>query len=197
MKKYIALGALLTSISNLASATLIVDQVGDVDGFGIGALNGESFNWQDVGSGDGDGTDRWLLQDTTISHTYDISGLTNITSASLELFTGGQGWYGLTSIYLDGAFVGHLTDGDDVGPGYNYAWLDTFDLLPFAAQLDGANELTIDVYNEGGDGWVLDYSRLTISGEVASVPEPGTFALLFSGLMGIGFSYKRKRISNQ
>jgi len=192
MKVNMVIGLLILSLSNIASAGLIIDQIGDADGFGIGASSGESFDWATIGSGDGDGTDQWGLGDRNISHTYDISGLGTITSASLEIFTGGQGLEGPTSLYLDGSFVGLLTDGDDVGPGYNYAWLDSFNLLSFAHLLSGSNVLTIDVAG-GGDGWVLDYSRLTISDEITSVPEPSVVALLLSGLAAIFFAQRGRR----
>ena len=196
MKKNLVIGLLILSVSNIVSAGLTIDQIGDADGFGIGASSGESFDWTTVGIGDGDGTDQWGLGDRNIFHTYDISGLGTITSASLEIFTGGQGLEGLTSLYLDGSFVGHLTDGDDVGPGYNYAWLDTFNLLSFADLLNGSNELTIDVAG-GSDGWILDYSRLTISDEITSVPEPSVIALLLSGLAAVFFAQRGSRASSR
>ncbi len=192
MKNKLVAGVLLSAISSFASATVIVDQIGDDDGFGIGATHGSAFDWAAVGAGDGDGTDVWMHGDQTITHTYDISGLGTITSATLELFTGGQGLNGLTSVYIDNVLVGELTDGDNAGPGYNYAWLDTFDLMSFASLLDGANELTIDVQSSG-DGWVLDYSRLTISDEVAAVAEPASIALLGLGLAGLGATRRRKQ----
>lgn len=185
------MGILLLALSNVASATVIVDQIGDDDGFGIGATHGSSFSWGSIGSGDGDGTDVWIHGDANFTHTYDISSLGTITSATLELFTGGQGWHGLSAIYIDGTYVGDLTDGDGVGPGYNYAWLDTFDLMAYASLLDGANTLTIDV-SSSGDGWALDYSRLTISDEGMSVPEPGLALLLGFGLISLSVSRKRK-----
>lgn len=53
---------------------------------------------------------------------------------------------------IDGQLLGTLTDGDDVGPMYNYAWRNTFDLSSFLALLDGSNTLTFQTIS-GGDGW--------------------------------------------
>jgi hypothetical protein len=184
-----ALGVILLLVVGSAQASvIIVDQIGDADGFGIGATNGAAFDWGSIGAGDGDGTDVWRTQDYTYTHVYDISGLGVVTAASLELFTGGQGWYGLTSIYIDDQLVGQLTDGDDVGPGYNYAWLDTFDLSSYATLMDGANTITVDVFNPGGDGWVLDYSKLTIT----AVPVPAAVWLFGSGLGLLGWFRRRQ-----
>ncbi|MEW8507654.1 MAG: PEP-CTERM sorting domain-containing protein [Candidatus Thiodiazotropha sp.] len=192
--KRLVLGILLLAMSTAGSAAIITDLVGDMDGFGIGATHGSAFDWRSVGSGDGDGTDYWSDDDRTISHFYDLTGLGNILSVSLEIFSGGQGYFGLSNVYLDTQFVGNLTDGDTWDSGFegeNIAWLDTFDLTPYISLIDGANVVTIDVMPN--DGWVLDYSRLVIeTDDVTSVPEPGTLALLAMGLAGMGLSRKKK-----
>jgi hypothetical protein len=195
--KRIFFGLLLLSISTSGFAAIITDLVGDMDGFGIGATHGSSFDWQSVGPGDGDGTDVWSSSDLTLYHNYDLTGLGPITSVSLEVFTGGQGYYGLSSIYLNDQLLGTLTDGDTWdtygGEGQNIAWLDVFDLSSYIPLFTGSNSVTIDV--NSGDGWVMDYSRLIIeTAENTNVPEPGTLALLGLGLAGIRVSRGRKQV---
>ena len=144
----------------------------------------------------GDGTDQWRVGDFEFTHSHDISGSGGITFATLEIFTGGQGWLGLTSLYIDNQLVGTLTDGDTstgLTGGQNIARLDTFDMMPFSSFLDGADEIKVDTFYSGDidndgdideDGWVLDYSRLTITYENANpnvttpVPEPGGLAFV-------------------
>lgn len=190
--KHLLTGALFAMLCTTASATTIEAQLGDADGFGIGATHASGFEWSAVGGGDGDGTDTWVYGTQAVSLTYSLGGLGPITSASLEVFTGGQGLNGLTSVLIDGQLLGTLTDGDDVGPMYNYAWRNTFDLSSFLALLDGSNTLTFQTIS-GGDGWVLDYARFTISDDGAPVPEPGALALLAAGLIAVRLAARKQR----
>lgn len=190
-------------LASSASAVTITDLYGDKDGFGIGLTDGYSQStWPapaivaddlaDVGTI----TDRYLTSDITWTHSYDISGLDSVTGASLEIMTYAQGYRGLSSLYLDGNFVGNLTDGDTTyepgSPDNNMAWIDTYDIFSLAGDLlDGASTLRIDTVR-GDDWWYLDYSELTITG-TASVPEPASLALFGLGLAGLGLARRKQK----
>ena len=176
-----------------ASATVVTSLYGDKDGFGIGATDGAAFVWTAVGSPDaGTITDTWVHGGQTWSHTYDLGGLSAVTGATLEIFTGGQGWFGVSSLFVDNTFVGFLTDGDgnDGGDGQNTAHLDIFDLTPFLGLLNGAETIRVETAL-GGDGWVVDYSELTVEGDV--MPEPTTLGLLGFGLAALAARARRRK----
>ncbi len=188
---------LFISTSGVANSATVTSLYGDKDGFGIGFMPNQTFSnsYPSLSKNDpadtGTITDSWMLGDQTWSHTYDISGLGTISSASIEIFTLGQGWHGISSLYLDGSYVGDLTDGDNSGAYLrtNWARLDIFDLTPYISLLNGANSITIDTYGTNNDQWALDYSELSVS----SVPIPGAIWLLGSGLIGIaGIRSKKK-----
>ena len=173
-----------------ASASIVTDLIGDKDGLGLGLTDGDGFRYTDVGSGDGDGTDVWRLSDYTYSHTYSLAGLGALTSASLEIAAGGIGFSAVASVLVNGTLVGTLTDGDDVGPAYNYYFVDMIDLASVLGSLDGADSVTIDVVLSG-DGWALDYSELTVTGTSAAVPLPASLALMLGGLGALGVARRR------
>ena len=175
----------------VAAPVTVSDLFGDQDGFGIGVLDGQDFDWSLIGGADADGlTDTWVTNNQSWAHTYDLSGISTLTSAYLEVFTGGagtDGTFGPADLLIDGTLVGQLTVGYNPISGYNKAVKDVYDLMPFSSLLVGANTILVST---GLDSWALDYSLLSLEG-TATVPEPSTLLLFGTGLMGIGI-FRRK-----
>ncbi len=182
-------------------AGTITSLYGDKDGFGTGAVDGDMiWPWDVLTEFDDEGfTDIWVFGNQSWSQTYDVSSLTDITSASLTLLTGGQGIgsAGATELYIDGLYVADLTDGQTTELA-SYAREDVFDLTAFASLLDGATSFEVRTFY-GFDAWVLDYSELAITGTMvvpdpadpgSPVSEPATLTLLGLGLIGL---VQRKR----
>ena len=187
-----AIAAALLAAAGVTNAVTVVGTLGDKDGFGIGVTSGAGFDFEAIGAGDGDGTDVW--RDGNLSFTLSYALPTASTAASLELFSGGWGLAAPASLYLNGTLVGHLTVGDDVGPLYNYAFKDTFNLTSFAALLTGHDVFEIRLAAGDDDSGVLDYAQLSVTGDVASpVPEPETTLLLAVGLMSLVAARRRSK----
>ena len=208
MKKFFTFLCAVTLVLGLVSsvsALTISFQYGDQDGMGINGLTaGDTFDFHNVSADSNDAgtiTDTWMHGNQTWTQQYDITGLGAITAASFEIATGGQGWRGLTKLYIDGVYAGTLTDGDYYSGGSslnNHYQIDTFDLINIGIPLTGSIlTLQTDHYYSSGDGWALDYSLLTLSGDnTAPVPEPSTILLMGIGLLGlVGYSRKRSKKS--
>ena len=207
MKRFLQLmsGFLLLTFTITGPAAVIVDLYGDKDSFGLGTtlVDGDTFNIgliPLVNNSDDPCTDVLLnrigsgltcntpLGTTSYTHTYDLTGLGSIVSASIELFSGGAGQLGPTNVYADGNLIGTLSNGN-TGTTTVTAQLDVFDLSAFAAALNGATLLQITT-GYLLDAWVLDYSELTIV--TADLPEPSLLSLLGLGLLGFGMARRKK-----
>ena len=186
--------------ATMASGATIEDLYGDKDGFGLGVKEDSTFNWRDLPDKpqEGEGMTDFFTSigdlPLTWTHTYSLSGIGMITSATLEIFSGGQGIYGDSKVFLDGQLLGTLTNGDS---GNRYARKDVINLMPYVHLLGGNNAIKIETCTdlEGGvDNWVLDYSLLTITYESIHTPVPPSMVLFGSGLIGlITLSRKRSR----
>lgn len=176
-------------MGSMAVALTVTSLYGDVDGFGIGATSGGTFSWGALGGVPDTGTitDSWITGTKSWTQTYDLSGLGSITSATFDIFAGGIGYGGSATVSVDSTDIGTLTNGDgSYLSSDNVAWFDTFDLMPYLSSINDGSVTIIITTASSGDGWALDYSKLTISdSDGVSVPEPATMLLLGLGLMGL------------
>ena len=182
-----------------SSGATIQDLYGDMDGFGIDVKENATFDWKDLPLGfqGVDQTDFFTVRnDLPLSwtHTYSMSDVGMIRGATLEIFSGGQGTYGHSKVFLESQQVGTLTDGDS--GNINYARKDVIDLLPYVHLLDGNDLIRVETCNgpqDAVDNWVLDYSLLKITYESINAPVPPSIVLLGSGLIGL-ITLGRKRL---
>ena len=199
MKTFVRLTCLVLvfAFGSVADAATIIDPYGDRDGFGIHVGVDQPFDWRDLESqptGHEGLTDFFTSQNYPYlqwTHTYSTSGIGTITAATLEIFSGGQGAYGPTEVYLDGQLVGTLSDGEI--DGVLYARVDTLDLMPYVHLLDGNDTVLVNSFPGGKlDTWVLDYSEIKITHTPISTPVPSTLLLLGPGLAGL-LAFRKKR----
>lgn len=161
----------------------VISMYGDADGFGFGApevdggmflaMGGTFFSdYRSPGEiASGSFTDRWDgLTGLGInwSHSYDPTGA---TGATLRLYIAGFADIGSVTLTMDGA---PLTTFDFAGQFQTSHILDV--AVPVSA-LDGSTSFAFT--GPGGDGYIMDYARLTV------VPAPASAAVVAIGLAGL------------
>ena len=192
---------LFISCGPLTAAT-ITSPYGDQDGFGIGTQENDPFTYSNIfqsyGSYSQFPTDEWsnpTILSLGWTHTYSLDGLGQLTSACLEIFTGGQGDFGDSKLFLDGQRVGTIPR-----DGGNVARRHVLDLSSFLYLLDGYDtfKLVTTLSPEGWfDNWVLDYSALSVSDDRTScVPLPSSLLLLAGGCLGLWGCRKKVKHKN-
>jgi len=168
----------------------VVSLMGDKDGFGVGCPIESGRNYLDYGAyyadyrgvGDPAFTDNWLLGDQSWTHGYSLGTMTPL-SASLEIFVAGveNSAAGSANVRVGGASVGTVPG---VEGGYDLTRILTFDVP--VNLVTGSDPVLVDV-SDPMDGWIIDYSQLTIEtddagGTNGTTPIPAPGALMLAGL---------------
>lgn len=171
-----------------AASADVVSLYGDIDG--ASDFAGFAGTITDTGLG---GQQSW---------TQTFAAPSSIASATIEVGFAALGFYspnGVPRLFIDGILVGNLTDMDAcdgsaapgvVSCGYDNYKIDVLSISSLASLADGSANVFIETY--GGDGWLLDYSKITIV-EGGTVPEPNGALLAGIALLGAGVAAKRKR----
>lgn len=185
----------LTVLGSAAQAGIVESRFGATDGLGIGLTSGGTFEFFDLINPQPDGTNEWVEGSFTAQLSASWNG--TLTGASLEIFSGGWGFGGDASVYLNNQFVGSVTngDGEQTGLFVNTAWLDSYDLASLLAQIGNDNTIEIRTL-DAGDFGSLGYIKLTLQTQDAAgntVPEPASIALAGVALAGVLLTRRRRR----
>ena len=199
------LAVVISLVLNSSSADAdTISLVGDIDCFGLGGSCPDGSLFRDElggfffasnqGPGDPAFTDSWTAAGAvSYNHTYVFS---LAQSASLETRIAGIHDINQSNSYsvlFNGTALGPIAanvsdDGFQEVLTYQFSvpvgLLTGNDVVSFSGLL-------------GDDGFIIDYSRLTLSdaGSVSAVPEPGSLVLLGSGLAAVAAGIRRRRSS--
>lgn len=195
MKKttlYLAACCLLTG--GVASASSTFSTYGDINCFGLPGVTScpDGSDWESGlgGSFFDDYRDAYDLANAPLTDiwgdpvdptwsqpAYSTAGA---TSATLSIRIAGIGDVdGPYNVYFDGSVIGTIPV-NTASDAYQEVLTYTFSVP--VGLLDGAD--TVELGTGGGDGFIIDYSELTVTS--ASVPEPATYGMFLLGFGALG-----------
>jgi hypothetical protein len=191
-----AVGALSLAAAGDVTAATFTSFAGDVDCFGLGGscadglgyvsdLGGTFFDDHSTGS-DPLGTDHWDAWDT-VTFNLGFAG-SGATSAVVDLRIAGVADFtrGPYDVFFNGVSVGQIPtnlDGNASEEVLSHSYLVPVGLLQ-------ANNTVSFTASDQGDGWSLDFVRLTVQG---GVPEPAAWALMIMGFAAVGGQLRARR----
>lgn len=196
LRKWLVAVVVAAAVAPASMSAQVVDLLGDKDCFGLGGSCPDGTRWRDdlggtfftsnQGPGDPAFTDIWFTP-TGLSWTHTYALPASVTSASLVFRTAGiADFRGPWNVTVNGNLAGTIPTNVSAN-AFQEVLTRTFVIDPL--WLTG-NDL-VALNTNGGDGFSIDYSELTLN--VSAVPEPSTLLLLAGGLAVLGAATRRRR----